>query len=465
MKLQISLLFLLLLSISGRAQSRIDSLMNELLQTGFLRTSEVGISVFDLTSDSVLYRYQAEKRYHPASSGKLLTCITALDLLKADYSVTTTLCHDGTVHDGTLRGNLYVVGGFDSEFGQTDMAQFAQLLSRQGIHTVEGQIYGDLSMKDTLPYGTGWCWDDALSDYQPVLSPLPYHKGYLTLRVIPSRRGEAAQIKVTPGTSPYRIDNRTRTNDGKAGPFSVTRDLFSSSDLITVAGNITKERTETLTVPRPHDLFMAAFLQQLEENGIGHAGFAGYRECPLDKYTSIGYLQRPLDELIRRTLKVSDNLTAEAVFYQLAARRKGGRNASAEDAISAIHALMLDLGIDADEYDIADGSGLSRYNYISPDVLVGFLRYAAHRQPIMDVLYTALPVAGTDGTLRNRMKDGPAYGNVRAKTGTITGASSLAGYFTASNGHLIAFAVINQNMKNGKDARAFQDRLCQLLCE
>lgn len=465
MSLRIALLFLVFIATFGRAQNRIDSVMNELLQADFLCTSEVGISVFDLTADSVLYSYQAEKRYHPASAEKLLTCICAIDLLEADYPIRTTLCHDGRRDEGILHGDLYVVGGFDSEFGEEDMTQFVQLLSAQGIHTLRGKIYGDLSMKDTLPYGTGWCWDDALYDYQPVLSPLTCHKGYLTIRATPTRRGQAAQIEVTPAFGPYHIDNRTLTNEPQAGPFSVTRDLFSTSRLITVSGNVTKERTSTLTVPRPQDLFMAGFLQCLEENEIQHAGFAGYRECPVEGSETIGYLQRPLQELVRRALKRSDNLSAEAIFYQMASYTKGERYASASDAIRAINALMLEIGMDADDYDVADGSGLSRYNYISPEVLIGFLRYAAHRPSIMEVLYPSLPVAGVDGTLRNRMKNGLAYKNVRAKTGTLTGASSLAGYLTASNGHLIAFAILHQNIKNGKDARAFQDRLCELLCQ
>lgn len=464
MNFRIFLFSILFLTASGKAQNRIDSCMQELLRADFLRNSEVGISIFDLTADSMLYTYQADQLYHPASTEKLLTTITAIDQLGADYTIPTTLCYDGTLNDSILQGDLYIRGGFDPEFGSRDMEKLVQFLSGQGIRRIEGAVYADISLKDTLPYGIGWCWDDALYDYQPVLSPLMYHKGYLSLRVIPGQTGEPAQISVTPESDSYSIDNRTRTRHSSSGPFRVTRNLFSSDSRITVSGNVTQEKRETITIPRPQELFMSVFLQQLKERGIHHSGFGGYAECP-GEVILLEEIRRPIGEVVHRALKVSDNLSAEALFYQLAAHKKGEPYASSADGTKAVNTLMLEMGLDADEYSIADGSGLSSYNYISAKVLTEFLRYAARHQYIMDVIYPALPVAGVDGTLRNRMKNSLAYDNVRAKTGTVTGTSSLAGYLTASNGHLIAFAIINQNMKEGKAARAFQDRICQMLCK
>ena len=127
--------------------------------------------------------------------------------------------------------------------------------------------------------------------------------------------------------------------------------------------------------------------------------------------------------------------------------------------------LVNSMGLDSNRYRFADGSGLSLYNYVSPELLTMLLRYAWQKPELYAHLLPSLPIAGQDGTLKKRMKKSPAEGNVRAKTGTLTGIISLAGYCTAANGHELCFTIINQGVLSGKEARAFQDRLCTLLCQ
>jgi D-alanyl-D-alanine carboxypeptidase/D-alanyl-D-alanine-endopeptidase (penicillin-binding protein 4) len=123
------------------------------------------------------------------------------------------------------------------------------------------------------------------------------------------------------------------------------------------------------------------------------------------------------------------------------------------------------IGLNPGEYKFADGSGLSLYNYVTAELMVGLLRYAWQKQDIYTRLLASLPIAGVDGTLEKRMQNTVAQGNVRAKTGTLTGISSLAGYCTASNGHRLAFCIINQGIMRMADGRGFQDRVCRALCE
>ena len=116
------------------------------------------------------------------------------------------------------------------------------------------------------------------------------------------------------------------------------------------------------------------------------------------------------------------------------------------------------------DYKIADGCGLSNYNYLSPALLVDFLKYAYSRTDVFQKLYKALPIGGVDGTLKNRMKKGtPSYKKVHAKTGSFTAINCLAGYLEANNGHQIAFAIMNQNVLSGREARRFQDAVCDIL--
>lgn len=119
------------------------------------------------------------------------------------------------------------------------------------------------------------------------------------------------------------------------------------------------------------------------------------------------------------------------------------------------------MGGDADNYKLADGCGLSNYNYISPDLLVSFLKFAYSRTDVFQKLYKALPIGGVDGTLKYRMQRGtPSHKNVHAKTGSFTAINCLAGYLRAANGHEVAFAIMNQNILSGAKARAFQDAVC-----
>jgi D-alanyl-D-alanine carboxypeptidase/D-alanyl-D-alanine-endopeptidase (penicillin-binding protein 4) len=171
-----------------------------------------------------------------------------------------------------------------------------------------------------------------------------------------------------------------------------------------------------------------------------------------------------ITELLNPMMKESDNLYAECIFFQLAAA-EGQRPAKAKSGANAIKRLIQRVGLAPSNYRIADGSGLSLYNYVSPELMTRLLRYAWRNKNISDCLLPTLPIAGVDGTLKGRMQKTAAYDNVHAKTGTLTGISSLAGYCTAANGHELCFAIINQGVMRNSDGRNFQDQVCTALCK
>lgn len=201
----------------------------------------------------------------------------------------------------------------------------------------------------------------------------------------------------------------------------------------------------------------------LREKGIVVQGGSYEGERPRDARLACT-CRRPIASVMRPMLKFSNNRCAESVFYQLA-HHEGGRGASAKSGARAIGHTLRRAGLQPELYEVADGSGLSLYNYVSAEMEVRLLRYAFSQKPIFNALYPLLPVAGRDGTLRKRMHGTAAQGNVHAKTGTVTGVRSLAGYCTARNGHVLAFAIIIQGVADGGPARAWQDRVCKTLCE
>lgn len=171
----------------------------------------------------------------------------------------------------------------------------------------------------------------------------------------------------------------------------------------------------------------------------------------------------PLVDVLEPMMKNSDNLYAESMFYQLGAAT-GASPAKASHGRQMILKTLKNAGVTG-QYKIADGSGLSLYNYVTPELLAKLLVYAYRKSGIIRYLYVSLPIAGEDGTLKKRMKDSPAHLNVRAKTGTVTGVSSLAGYALASNNHMLVFSIINQGIMKADDGRNFQDKVCKALCK
>lgn len=364
-------------------QERIKRELDTLCASSLFETTQLGLCVYDLTADSMLYAVNARQRMRPASTMKLLTAITALSVLGPSHTFQTRLYHTGEIAGGLLQGDIYVAGGFDPLFGKEDMQALAGEIKSMGIDSIAGGLYADISFKDTLYWGEGWCWDDEAERLTPLL-----YQGM--------------------------------------------------------------------------DCFMEHFVLALEANQIGFSGLTGQRQCPDDAYYILSR-NRSMDEVLRPMMKESDNLCAEAMFYQLAAE-SGKLYASASQAVSCMHTLIRRLGYDASGYRIADGSGLSLYTYLTPELEVAFLRYAYLNSSIFNTLYPSLPVAGVDGTLKNRMTGGAANRHIWAKTGSVSAVASLAGYAQASNGHLLAFSIINQGLVKLKDGREFQDAVCESLC-
>lgn len=370
---------------SVAAQDSLRGRLDSLLCDPMFETSQVGLMVYDLTADSALFTYNHRQLMRPASCMKLVTAITALDQLGANYDYQTRIYMTGNVNYSTLEGNIYCVGGFDPTLTIDDVAVLANCVSRLGIDSIHGLIVADRTMKEALDYGEGWCWDDE----NPMLNALSIGRKYNFLETFAE---EVARAGINL--------ERVQLTEGR--------------------------------VPQNAQL--------------------------------IATLRHNISQILDRMMKKSDNFYAESMFYQTAASARKGL-ARARDARDITKRLIARLGLGDNPYKIADGSGLSLYNYVSTELLCTLLRHAWRSPSIQDALLPSLPIAGVDGTLKDRMKKTSAQGNVRAKTGTVTGISSLAGYCTAANGHQLCFAIINQGIMRAAAGKAFQDRVCKVLCD
>ena len=211
------------------------------------------------------------------------------------------------------------------------------------------------------------------------------------------------------------------------------------------------------------DTFEQNWLQALSKAGIRVSSQVGQRATASKQSRSVFTVRHNIDEVLEPMMKNSDNIIAECLFYQIAAST-GQKYAGHKQVAKCTEELLRGIGLEPDNYKVADGSGLSLYNYVSAEMLVAILCYAWRTPAIREHLLPSLPIAGFDGTLQKRMIGTEAEGNVRAKTGTVNGIVSLAGYLTATNGHTLAFCIINQGVPSSSVGRAFQDEVCQELC-
>ena len=438
--------------------SRLDTLIKYQLPVG----SNVGISIYDLTDGKSLYTYQADKLSRPASTMKLLTTITALSHPDADDPFKTEVWYQGVIEQDTLKGDLYVVGGYDPEFDDEALDSLVNAVSRFPFSVISGHVYGDVSMKDSIYWGSGWAWDDTPASYQPYLSPLMLNKGLVTVTASPGERGHLASLDCVPASSYYTVTNETKSRTPAAGRFGVSRDWLQNGNNIVVKGNVEGKRTGMVNIYSSRDFFMHTFLERLQAKGIQCPVNYAFNELQKDSLSvQIALFETAIQDVINQIMKESDNLNAEALLCRMGAQATGKKHISDEDGLSVIRKQIKVLGEDPDYYKLADGCGLSNYNYISPNLLIAFLKFAYSRTDVFQKLYKALPIGGVDGTLKYRMKRGtPSYKNVHAKTGSFTAINCLAGYLRTTNEHEIAFAIMNQNVLSGAKARAFQDAVC-----
>lgn len=442
---------------AGDLKSRIDSLLND----GAMGRASTGIVVYDLTDSVELYSSGGDKLLRPASILKLLSTITAVDEIGGETNCfRTSVCFSSNVRNGVLDGDIYVKGGFDPEFMDADMDRLVSGIVASGVKVVRGSLVGDVSMADTVYWGEGWCWDDAPSSFQPYMSALMYEKGRIKVNVPPL--GSGKDVTVFPESSFYVLHDLRKVKPyDKARP-GVTRNWTDNGNDIIVQGNVKYTYTKELSVYRSQDFFMHTLADRLAAKGVS---FEGYRFGVVpDGAVEICSVSHKLNDALKEALKESDNLSADAILFQLG-KEFNTKYTDREDCLKVVKRKIRELGMDPVSFKLVDGCGISLYNYVSANLMMEFLKHAYYKENIRKYIYPNLPVSSQDGTLKHRMYKTPAQGKVHAKTGTVTGVSSLAGYVENRTGKTIAFVIISNGIVPVKRGQQFQDAVCSLLAE
>jgi D-alanyl-D-alanine carboxypeptidase/D-alanyl-D-alanine-endopeptidase (penicillin-binding protein 4) len=443
---------------AGPARAALVGDLDRALQDPVLARALVAVDIRSLATGERLFARDADKLVIPASNMKILTLAAAAEQLGWDFRFATTLVSDAPLEAGVLRGDLIVVGSGDPTIGSREdraarvFAALADQLLAAGVHRIDGRLVGDDDAFEEEGLGAGWSWDYLSYGYAAPVGALQYNENSVQITLTPGRApGDAVAIGLAPPWSGLTLDARVTT--GPAGGQAMV-DLFRlpGSEVLRIEGSLPaggNPLQRTISVDNPTTFFLRALRAALVARGLDvRGGIADIdtlgpdRPAPAGGRVLASVESPPLREIARVLMQVSQNLYAETLLKALDRQAHPDRPGSAAGGREVVRAVMERWGVAPDGYVQLDGSGLSRYNYVTAATIVTVLAHlygdARHR----DAFLAALPLAGRDGTLANRLKGTRAEANVRAKTGSIANVRALSGYVTTEDGEPLVFAIV-----------------------
>jgi D-alanyl-D-alanine carboxypeptidase/D-alanyl-D-alanine-endopeptidase (penicillin-binding protein 4) len=434
-----------------------------------------GVEVRDLRSGRVLYERNARKNFKPASTLKLVTTAAVLDAIAPEERLRTTVETAGRLDVfGRVLGDVYLVGRGDpnlsGRFTDGDrtaaLKEMANALWAAGVRRVEGRLVGHEGLFTGDRRGEDWSWGDLVWWYGAEVSALSFNDNCADLTVTAGERaGDPVRVGREPASAYYRVVSTATTSAaGTASTLTLARAPGSNEIRLSGTYPIGGETWEGYAALEDPALYAATvFGEVLAARGIVVAGPVETSSLPLPAGVRAlaAHESPPLLEILKAVNKNSQNLHAEMMLRLLGARRRG--TGSADAGREAVAEFLRRVGVEPSAWSLQDGSGLSRSDVLTPHEMASLLA-AMDRHPRAAAFRETLPVAGRDGTLKNRMKGGAADGRVVAKTGTLRQVNALAGYVTTRSGSRLAFvAVANHHTAGGSAATSALDEIGALL--
>lgn len=440
-----------------------------------------GVQVFSLESKKILFKYNDDFLFMPASNMKVLTTALALLRLGPDYHFTTRLLREpsGDVvlagsGDPSISGRVYP---YAKDSGSGPPLRALEVLADQavavGLTRIDGDVVGDDRLYPYAPYPPSWTEDDKIRDYGAPVSALTLNDNTVTITIQPgAEAGDPAVVSLSPAIEYYAIDNRIVTVFPSRDARIRVSKVQNSRQLL-LWGSIPAGHgvfVDTLAVDDPALFAAEALYDTLARRGVTITGKAIARHRAVnddyDPGPAIGLASRvspPLVQLLQVTDKTSQNLHAELMLREVgrAMRFMGTREAGLEE----MTALFKEVGASAGDARLEDGSGLARNVMVAPRLMVRILAYL-YASKCREAFISLFPIGGEDGTLKNRMKESPAADEIHAKTGTLSRAIALSGYVDSKTHGWLAFSIIvNSFSAPPSDVRKWIDKIALELTE
>ncbi|MEG4322711.1 MULTISPECIES: D-alanyl-D-alanine carboxypeptidase/D-alanyl-D-alanine-endopeptidase [unclassified Microcoleus] len=452
----------------GDLGAKVDAIAN---RAEFSR-SRWGILIQPLSSTAALYSRDATKYFIPASNVKLLTTAAALQKLGADFRIKT------SVYSGA-NGSLYVAGRGDPSIAQAQLQDLARQLKRRGVDRVN-ELIADDSYFQGSAVNPNWEWEDAQAGYGAPVNSLIYNQNAIELVLSPQAIGQPLKVTFAEPklANQWQILNNSVTVGTNESEFvEVGREFDRPA--IRVSGQLkvgAESESAYVAVVNPANNFLQHFQQVLVAEGIPVKQVAVTSNSQ-NLTQELAFVESPpLAELVKETNRESNNLYAE-VLLRLLGKVTGKmpvpqtvtgkmpvpQEDTGEIGLKELKTALTQLGVNPNSYILADGSGLSRHNLISPEALVQTLKLMAN-SPAGSIYRASLPVAGESGTLKNRINNTSNRVILQAKTGTLSGVSALSGYIEVPNYEPLVFSIIvNQSELSAAKMRSATDEIVLLL--
>ncbi|MFL9894370.1 D-alanyl-D-alanine carboxypeptidase/D-alanyl-D-alanine endopeptidase [Paraburkholderia sp. RL17-381-BIF-C] len=436
------------------------------LQRAHVPLSSISVVVEKVGDRTPIVALNAGKPMMPASTMKLVTTYSGLSILGPDYRWRTSAYTDGTVDaNGVLHGNLYIQGTGDPKLVPEELIDLVQKIHKAGINGIDGALvldkrYFDPSTRDLPPFD-----DDATAPYNVGPDPLLYAFKSLSFTLTPSPDGSVA-IDVLPALAQLQIDNQMHAVNGPC-----RGDAASVSPTVTPQPNGTVvasfdgdysvrcgPRTINVAVLDHSAFFAGGFLALWQQTGGTFSGATREGAVPVGAKLVATHQGPMLSDIVRDINKFSNNTMARNLFLTIGAAEEKGPATPAKSA-RAIEAFLRRDSINMEYLTLDNGSGLSRDEHITALALADLLQ-RANASPVAQVFVESLPIAGVDGTMRNRLTNQGAGGNAHIKTGTLRDVRAIAGYVASADGNsYVVVSLIND--PHSEAARAAHDALLE----
>lgn len=430
--------------------------------------AHIGVIVQTMDGSRVLYQHNANNLFTPASVNKLFVAIASLDYLKPDYRFETRLRTTGQVNEGVLNGDLYVQFNGDPTLTDKQFIALMDELKGLGVNQINGRVYLDNTTYGSAAYAPGWLLHDLIFGWAAPLNAVILNENRFAIILSPSNQsGKPATVATTVPAGVVHVENSTTTSLRRA---DCSLSVYSDNDnTYHVNGCIAKQPSKqyfALALRDPVAYAKVLIANNLTKNNITFNGAVDIQRAPATSTVLTLHQSAPLNLIVKEMLKESDNLYTNSilkqigsVFYQTQGTWQNGLN-----AIKQI--LGKPAGIDFGQIHLFDGSGLSRYNLVSPQQLAKLLHYAYENPQIQPDIWDALPVSGQDGTLRGRLLAFAKGDAIHAKTGSMkhSGVSALAGYIKSHNHGLLVFVIMTNGLEDThRTYKNTEDRICKFL--
>lgn len=418
--------------------------LDSIIQKTYLnKTSTIAVSVKDTKTGKVVYEYNQNKLLNPASIQKIFTLRSAYKELGKEYTFNTTAYTDD-------ENNLYIKLGGDPSLTTEKLTNLFNKIKEQYPETIFNDLIIDPTIIDNKQWGIGWMWDDDASKLLPKYSPYSINENKISIKITPNKNGITPEIN-NQSSYPMQIVNKVK--QGNTNNLSFERMPWNTSDTTTITGIIKKEEIVTLPVNLPEKYFTIELNNAIKKAKIKTNGTL--KIAPISNNTKFltEITSQPLADLVGLTLKNSNNFYSEMIF-KVAGGHFSNKQGTTETAVEMFEKEYSTLSDDG--HIIVDGCGISRNNLLTADWVTSALNKIYKEDDFQS--FEKLLAKPIEGTLANRLLNISL--KVRAKTGTASGISSIAGYIDTKSEKKYSFAIIIQNHNlNPRDIKNFEDKL------